>query len=169
MIAIAEGTLWAAVVAIAIGQANAMRNPVRWWQRGANLLIGVGAFWALLSVVQGTIPVVKEADALVLREAPGAIRVEMTAVKVRDCRRWIDTEVYVIDAAGNAVQAHVEWIGDKTPGNSRPPGMRHRFEPARVTFDPRLDARQVEFVSYHSCGWLWHDTRTSVGPWGIPQ
>ena len=167
MIPMIEGAFGVALVGAAIVQANKQRTTTHWAHRFWTLSMGVGALWLVMSVVLSFAPVVQDASATVTNDGPGMVHVRMTARKVRDCR-YIRTDAYVIDTAGNQQEATLTWEGDRMPGNSKPVG-RHKWEPARVVFDADIRPAKVEFLAIHSCGWMWHDTVTTEGPWLVPH
>ena len=167
MIPALEGALGVCLVGAAIVTANRQTMATHWTKRYWNVGVGVMALWLVLSVALSFAPVARDAHAVVTYDFPGQLHVRMSAVKVRDCQHK-QTDAYVVDTAGNLHEATLVWEGDRIAGNSRPTG-RHVWEPARVEYDPSVQVAQVEFISTHSCGWMWHDTTTRAGPWGVPM
>jgi len=166
MIPVLEGVFGVCLVGAAIVQANRQTMATHWARRYWTVGVGVAALWLVLSVVLSFAPVVRDASAVVSQLSPGAIRVSVTATKVRDCQ-WLKSEAYVLDSAGNLHEASLTWEGDRIKGNSKPVG-RHKWEPARIEFDRDIRAAKVQILAYHSCGWMWRDTITTEGPWGVP-
>lgn len=168
MILALEALMGAAIVGASIVQANAQhhtRDP--WWRRAWTVTMGVGALWIVLSAVLAHAPVLRDVTATVVRVGDSALLVTTTGTKVRACR-WIRTDAYVTDTAGNKHEASITWIGDRIVGNTKPLG-RHRWEPALVEFDRDVVPVSVEFQAIHSCGWMWHDVTTQEGPWKVPR
>lgn len=168
MIPALEGVIGAMLVGVSIVQANGQHpDTTSWWARGKTLAMGISAMWLVLSVVLTMAPVVRDMSAIVAPAGPGQIQVRMSGAKVRDCK-WLGSEAYIIDAAGTRHEASLSWLHDSSPGSSKPPG-RYRWGPALIGFEPAIQAAQVEIVATHSCGWMWHEVRTTSGPWAVPR
>jgi len=167
VIPVLEGVFGIALVGAAISQANHQTMKTHWWHRLWTVGFGMSAMWLVLSVALSMSPVLRDASAIVTPVAQGVVRVAITTTKARNCE-WLRSEAYVIDTGGNMHEATMTWEGDRIKGNSRPVG-RHKLEPARIEYDADIQAEKVLIQAFHTCGWMWHDTVTTQGQWGIPR
>ena len=128
----------------------------------------VGAAAALAGVtLNGMLPVVDHMSASVWRaEEPGLIVFRQAGHKARQCR-YLGTEASVIDASGTQYKAALNWVGDRTPGSTRPIGWR-QWEPAQLRFDADVQPVSILLMVRHDCG-SWLPTVVSTyGPWPVP-
>lgn len=136
-------------------------------QRLAAIAMIAGGGLQAISSIQGTVPVVQQAELDVLLRGPQQLTVTMWADKVRDCRR-LENKAYVIGARGAAFEAAYAWLDDPTPGDSRPMGWQN-FGITHITW-PRMAEPVVAYrlESWHDCGRLMQTVHTVLGPFPVP-
>lgn len=149
---------------------NAHRPGTPWLDRITLSLIGAAGVMAILAVPLARMPVIVDAQARVVEHTPGAVRLHVTGTKPlsRAMCDFQSLDAYAVDAAGVHTEVPLIVEHDPRPANTRPPG-RQDFGVWRVVYPPELVPQAVLFVAHHRCAWWMPETRTSQGPFKLPE